>query len=146
MSEKPKRPIETPREWLRYAGENLSVAEREVLSEHPAFHTICFLCQGSAEKFLKGYLISRGWTLERTHDIVELLEFCSDYGTELGDLTAEGATLNEYITAGRYPGDLAFEDIGKVEAEEALKAARRIRDRRLRTSTPECDGPTTTGG
>jgi len=35
-------------------------------------------------------------------------------------MVAEGAALNEYITAGRYPGDIAFEDIGKAEAAEAL--------------------------
>jgi HEPN domain-containing protein len=37
--------------------------------------------------------------------------------------------LNEYITAGRYPGEVAFEYIGKAEAEEALQAAQRIRTR-----------------
>jgi hypothetical protein len=44
-------------------------------------------------------------------------------------MAAEGAVLNEYIVAGRYPGDIVFEDIGKPEAEEALEATRRIRAR-----------------
>jgi len=79
MSGQPRRPVETPREWLRYAQENLSVAQREMRAEAPAYHTICFLCQSAAEKFLKGYLIAQGWTLERTHDIVELFELCADY-------------------------------------------------------------------
>jgi hypothetical protein len=39
-----------------------------------------------------------------------------------------GAILNEYITVGRYPGDLAFETIGPAEAQEALDAACQIRD------------------
>lgn len=38
----------------------------------------------------------------------------------------EGAILNEYIVSGRYPDVLAFEDIGQLEAEEAVKATRRI--------------------
>lgn len=129
MNDQPKRPVETPREWLRYAEGDLSVAEREMQSQMPVYHTICFLCQTAAEKFLKGYLISQGWTLEKTHDIVELLELCADYDVELGTMIAEGAVLNEYIVAGRYPGDIAFEGIGKAEAEEALDAARRIRVR-----------------
>jgi len=121
-----KRPVETPREWLRYAEGDLSVAEREMQYEMPAYHTVCFLCQSAAEKFLKGYLIAQGWMLEKTHDIVELLGWCADYDAELGSMISEGAVLNEYIIAGRYPGDIAFENIGRAEAEEALKAARRI--------------------
>jgi HEPN domain-containing protein len=97
------------------------------LSEEPAYHTICFLCQSAAEKALKGYLIAQGWMLEKTHDLVELLELCADYDAELGTMVVEGAVLNEYIVAGRYPGDLTFEEIGKAQAEEALKAARHIR-------------------
>jgi len=129
MSDQPKRPVETPREWLRYAEDDLLVAEREIRSEAPVYHVICFLCQGAAEKALKGYLIAQGWTLEKTHDILKLLKACSTYHPGLGNMVSEGEILNEYITAGRYPGDIAFEDIGKAEAEEALEAARKIRAR-----------------
>lgn len=129
MSDQPKLPVETPREWFRYGDGDLSVAEREFQSDMPVFHTICFLCQSATEKLLKGYLISQGWLLEKTHDIVELLEYAADYDVELGSMLAEGAILNEYIVAGRYPGDIADEGISKAEAKEALDAAGRIRDR-----------------
>jgi HEPN domain-containing protein len=105
------------------------VAEREMCYQEPAYHTICFLCQSAAEKFLKGYLIAQGWTLERTHDIVQLIGLCADYDAELGGMVTEGAVLNEYIVAGRYPGDITFEPIGRAEAQEALDASRRIRAR-----------------
>ncbi len=124
MSDQNQLPLETPREWLRYAEGDLRVAERELLSEAPAYHTICFLCQGAAEKFLKGYLIAQGWELDKTHDILKLLKECSNHDPQLGELVVEGEILNEYIIAGRYPGDIAFEDIGKIEAEEAVAAAR----------------------
>ena len=129
MSEQDKLPVETPREWLRYAEGEMGVAEREMKAEAPAYHTICFLSQSSAEKFIKGFLIAQGWALEKTHDILELLEFCADYDSVLGAMVVEGATLNEYIAAGRYPGDIAFEDIGQLEAEAALAAAQTIRAR-----------------
>lgn len=121
------RPIDTPQQWLRYAEGDLLVAEHEMQSSAPVYHTVCFLCQGAAEKFLKGFLISRGWSLEKTHDIVELLAWCADYNAELAGMVAEGAVLNEYIVTGRYPGDIASEQIGEVEAKEALEAAQRIR-------------------
>lgn len=85
------RPVETPQRWLRYAEGDLLVAEHEMKVPSPVYHTVCFLCQSAAEKFLKGFLISRGWSLEKTHDIVELLGWCADYDAELAGLVAEGS-------------------------------------------------------
>jgi HEPN domain-containing protein len=121
------RPIDTPHQWLCYAEGDLLVAEHEMQRLSAVYHTVCFLCQSAAEKFLKGFLISRGWSLEKTHDIVELLAWCADYDAELAGMVAEGALLNEYIVAGRYPGDIASEQIGEAEAKEALEATQRIR-------------------
>lgn len=90
----------------------------------------------AAEKFLKGYLIAQGWTLEKTHDLVKLLALCSNYDSELGAMIAEGAVLNEYIVAGRYPGDIAFEEIGPAQAKEALEAAQRIREHIVKLIAP----------
>lgn len=126
MSAADDRPVETPRQWLRYAEGDLTVAQREIHTPEPVYHTVCFLCQGAAEKFLKGFLISRGWSLEKTHDLVALLGWCAEYEAGFAGLAAEGALLNEYIVAGRYPGDMAWEQITAVDAEEAVEAARRI--------------------
>jgi HEPN domain-containing protein len=120
---------ETAQEWLHYAEGDLAVAEHEMQRPSPVYHTVCFLCQSAAEKFLKGFLISRAWPLEKTHDLVELLGWCADYDAELAGMVAEGALLNEYIVAGRYPGDIAAEQIGAEEAKEALEAAQKVRTR-----------------
>ena len=122
-----KQPVETPREWLRFADENLRVAEHELAYEAPAYHTVCFLAHGAAEKYLKGYLIAQGWVLQRTHDIVALLGICTNYDAAFAELMETGAVLNEYIVEGRYPGDLSFESIGPDEAEEAVNIARRVK-------------------
>jgi HEPN domain-containing protein len=123
------RPRETPQQWLRYAEGDLTVAEREMHAPSPVYHVVCFLCQGAAEKFLKAYLIAQGWSLEKTHDLVTLLGRCAGYDTGFAALAAEGALLNEYIVAGRYPGDIATEQITAADAAEALEAAQRIRAR-----------------
>ncbi len=129
MSDQDRLPIELPREWLRYAEGDLRVAERESAADEPSYHTICFLCQSAAEKFLKGYLLAQGWELEKTHDLLILLNRCSRHSSTWDDLLPEGEVLNEYVIAGRYPGDLSVDDIGKTEVEEALQAVRRIRAR-----------------
>lgn len=120
------RPSETVDRWLRYAEGDLTVAEHEMQRPSPVYHTVCFLCQSAAEKFLKGFLISRGWTLEKTHDLVQLLGWCADYDIELAGMIAEGSLLNEYIVAGRYPSDISSERIGVAEAWEALDACQKI--------------------
>jgi len=43
MSDPEKKPVETPAAWIRFADENLAVAEREMASDDPAHHTVCFL-------------------------------------------------------------------------------------------------------
>jgi len=128
MSDPQKRPVDTPIRWIRFAEGDLAVAEREMENPVPVYHTICFLCQGAAEKFLKGYLIAQGWMLEKTHDVVVLLGHCVVYDPQWSNCLSDGAALNEYIVAGRYPGDIATESIGKQEAEEALRATQHIRE------------------
>jgi len=77
MSEPNKHPVDTPREWIRYADGDFQVASREMQTGKPVFHTICFLCQSAAEKYLKGFLISRGWKFEKTKIRVHPGNLCS---------------------------------------------------------------------
>jgi HEPN domain-containing protein len=56
-----------------YVEGDLGVVEREMRYRTPAYHTICFLCQSATEKYLEGCLIAQGWTLEKAHDIVQLI-------------------------------------------------------------------------
>lgn len=112
--------------WLRFAQENFSFACTGMKEEDAPYHTICFLCQGSAEKFLKAFLIWNGWELKKIHDFQDLLAFCMDFEAKFQNLREECGLLNEYITEARYPGDLPFESIGKGEAEEAIEAVNKI--------------------
>jgi HEPN domain-containing protein len=52
-------------EWLAFAKENLLYAKAGIKEDFALYHTVCFLCQGSAEKYLKAYLISHGWELKK---------------------------------------------------------------------------------
>ncbi|MBM4293844.1 MAG: HEPN domain-containing protein [Deltaproteobacteria bacterium] len=58
---------------------------------------------------------------------VVLLGLCAEFDQEFNQLRKDGAILNEYIVAGRYPGDLAFEVIERSEAEEAISIVLEIR-------------------
>jgi hypothetical protein len=54
-------------------------------------------------------------------------QFCTEYAPDFEELLERGSVLNEYITEGRYPGDITFESIGETEAQEAVSIARCIR-------------------
>ncbi len=81
MRKKNPEEIELIKNWLTYAKENLLSAKSLITEEFTQFHTVCFMCQGSAEKYLKAYLISNGWILEKIHDLENLLKYCACYET-----------------------------------------------------------------
>ena len=118
--------IQLLRDWLAFAKENLLAAKALISEDFAPFHTVCFLSQGSAEKYLKAFLIWQGWSLKKTHALSELLKYCSDYDENLVQLASECQLLNDYAIEGRYPGDLPFEGIGKQDAKEAIEAAEKI--------------------
>ena len=123
---KSKEEIKLVRDWLKFANENLTFARSGMDEDYPPYHTICYLCQGGSEKYLKAFLIWNGWKLKKIHDMGELLVFCLDFDPGFHILEKECGLLNEYITEARYPGDLPFESIGKAEAIEAIEAANQI--------------------
>ncbi|MFH1321681.1 MAG: HEPN domain-containing protein [Bacteroidota bacterium] len=127
-----KEKIKLIEEWFSIARENLLFAKSGIDEEYSPYPTICFLCQGSAEKYLKAFLIRNGWELEKTHDLVDLLVSCIDYNPKFDILKEECHLLNEYITEGRYPGDLPFENINKDDAIKAIEAAEKIEDKVLK--------------
>lgn len=45
--------IQLVNEWLSFARENLLFAKSGMTADFSPFHSVCFLCQGSGEKYLK---------------------------------------------------------------------------------------------
>ncbi|MFQ5676802.1 MAG: HEPN domain-containing protein [bacterium] len=113
-------------DWLTFAKENLLFARAGMKEDFSPYHTICFLCQGSAEKYLKAFLISKGWELKKIHDLTDLLNDAAEYDEDFKELLPLAKILNQYITEGRYPGDLPFESISEKDAIEAIEAAEAI--------------------
>ena len=118
--------VELIQNWLSYAKENLLTAKTIIKEDFSPYHTVCFMCQGSAEKYIKAYLIWNGWILKKIHDLEELLTYTIDFDTEFETLREECKLLNKYVTEGRYPGDLPWELISKKNAGEAITAAEKI--------------------
>jgi HEPN domain-containing protein len=84
---------------------------------------ICYHCQQSVEKILKGYLAARGATVAETHDLEFLGEQCKRYSPDFDNYAKSCAALAAYISSTRYPPkpELIVQDM-----EQALKDAQSI--------------------
>ena len=114
-----KRVVE---EWLERASHDWETAQQ--LVDHGEFHpdVVGMLIQQAMEKFLKGYLISRGWELERIHDLERLCKIASKYNencTGYVDLCIE---IGDFYITGRYP-PIVGEELTRKDVEDALKSA-----------------------
>ena len=70
------------------------------------------LLHEAVERFLKGYLISKGWRLVRTHDLTDLVASASDFDADFGKFEELAEELTEQFFLQHYPGsDLT--DVGK---------------------------------
>ena len=90
--------------WLRYAREDLRLAEATLRSPSAAPRHTCFLAQQSAEKAIKALLIFAGVDFPRTHDLDLLRDLIpADWPvrSEIPDLGA----LTEWAIDSRYPSD-----------------------------------------
>jgi HEPN domain-containing protein len=89
--------------------------------------TICFLCQQTAEKLLKGFALFHGGPLKRIHHLDALLEDCVAIDPSFATLAESVVFLKRYYIASRYPDDIP-EDVPPEKAAQALTEATRIRD------------------
>ena len=112
--------------WHLKAEEDFHAAS--ILTDHhgPAA-TICFLCQQTAEKYLKGYILLNRRTPKRIHHLDVLLEGCIASDSSFQELVEDAVVLKRYYIESRYPDDLP-ELIQPEEAAQALAAASHLRE------------------
>lgn len=90
--------------WLRFAAEDLKVAQNLLVSSESPPRHICFLAQQAAEKALKAALVLEEMDFPFRHDLDALRNLLPDTWSvcrEHGDL----AQLTEWAVEARYPGD-----------------------------------------
>lgn len=90
-----------PEDWFRIAARDLErvgkrLRERDV-------DDAAFRLQQAIEKFLKGYLLARGWKLKRIHDIEALLSEAVRYNRDLERYRSLCQQVAGYYLVERYP-------------------------------------------
>lgn len=97
--------------------------------------TACYHAQQAVEKILKAFLISRGATALRTHNLVALLDTAVELEPSIADLKEACSLLTPYAVDLRYPGDVGV--VEHSEAENALSMMERAWSRLAALLPPE---------
>lgn len=106
-------------EWFRYAAKDLQSAIYLQGMNPLPIEIICYHCQQSAEKYLKGYIALNGGEILRVHDLVVLNKICLSYGHNFIDILDECLNLTDYGVQARYPFNL---DLNESDMVLALKS------------------------
>lgn len=112
-----------PADWLRIAERDLQRVTHLLAVHDPA--AAGFFLQQAVEKFLKAFLLARGWALERIHDLEVLLNAALAYDPSLETFRTVCQKITVFYVVERYPlivdSSLTEEDVRKaLEEVEAL--------------------------
>ena len=111
-------------EWFRYAEMDLLSAERNARFHPVHMHLVCFLCQQSVEKSLKGFLIYHGIEEPpKTHELGWLCKLCLGYDERFNKIANICNELTAYGVEPRYPGEM---EISENDMKKALMYAKQI--------------------
>lgn len=78
--------------------------------------------QQAIEKYLKGYLLSRGWELERIHNLVKLIDYAVDFDPSFEDFRELCQRATAYYAVDRYPFFISAEPTEKEVRDGLIKA------------------------
>lgn len=92
-----------PADWFAFAAERLLAAD--VLSRHDGTSASSVeALQEAAERYLKGFLITKGWTLKRTHDLKVLVKDAAAFVPEFIGFLDLAERLTAEFFEQHYPG------------------------------------------
>ncbi|NMG82600.1 MAG: HEPN domain-containing protein [Methanosarcinales archaeon] len=95
------------KKWLTQAEEDLKAAKDSLKSGH--YNWACFQAQQSAEKTLKFFLYSKGYTSIITHSSKELVRECKKIEKGFSEVESYARHLDMFYIPTRYPDGLAGE-------------------------------------
>lgn len=126
------------KKWLTQAEEDLKAAKDSLKSGH--YNWACFQAQQSAEKILKFFLYSHGYTSIITHSIKELVRECKKIEKGFSEVESYARHLDMFYIPTRYPnglaGELAPAEFYEIEdAEQCISYAELISESVKRSST-----------
>ena len=90
-----------PRDWFRIAEKDFKRAEQ--LLKLDDAEGAGYNLQQAVEKYLKGFLLSKGWKLKRVHDLEVLLNDALQYEPTFEEFRGVCQKITDYFLLDRYP-------------------------------------------
>lgn len=112
-----------PDQWRRIAEKDLARVGRCLRDGDPELAGFCL--QQAIEKFLKAFLLARGWELRRIHDLEALLDDAVAHDESLEQFRETCQKITKYYTLERYPVS-AGGQVGEDEVRGALGAVQEL--------------------
>ena len=113
-------------EWFAFAENDLNSAKFLLQMLPTPYEIICYHCQQSAEKYLKGYIALNGGKLIKTHDLVLLNKICSQYAVDFKEVEDDCIELVDYGVQVRYPANTELTENDMAKAIESAETIRRF--------------------
>jgi HEPN domain-containing protein len=98
-----KTDASNPMHWFELAADRLRMADTGWDEEGITPGGVEML-QQAVERYLKGFLIAKGWTLEKTHDLELLIRAAAERDNRFAAFIPFGIILTEDFFAQHYPG------------------------------------------
>ena len=117
--------IKEYKEWQRLAGMDLKTAEYLKEMKPLPIEIICYHCQQSAEKYLKGYLVFCGVAPPKMHDLDELCKLCLEYSDSFNGIADQCSELTAYGVQPRHLMELTLDE---KDLKQALDSAKKVKD------------------
>ena len=115
------------KEWFERGKHDLEVANI-LLAEEEYSDVVLFHIHQAVEKYLKGFLIYKGWGLKKIHDIELLITEAMSFDDEFQKYLDLGRELTAFYYEERYPPG-PITSYSKEEIEEILEEAEEIIDK-----------------
>jgi len=112
-----------PQDWFRIAAKEMKRADH-LLSIDDAEGAGYHLQQG-VEKYLKGFLLLRGWKLKRIHDLEVLLNDALQYEKIMEQYRSLCQKISGYYIVDRYPLTSAV-TLTKQEVQSSMDEAEKL--------------------
>jgi len=97
----PREELLYPTDWIRIAEKDLRRVKRLLDDQDPegaGFHL-----QQAVEKFLKAFLLSKGWKLQRIHNLEALLNSASAHDPSMESFREACQRITDFYLVERYP-------------------------------------------
>ena len=116
--------MDEAKKWLNMAREDLLWAQASLKEE--IWRGACFAAQQAAEKSLKAYLLAKGKSIPRIHDLVSLNDQCGNIDKEFNELINSCNFISPYYLSSRYPDIAEFEEYSGEMAGTVVQKAEEI--------------------